>query len=114
MRCPNCGFRFTDQAHGRRIIDGEEELLEILRGDKTRMVYRTTDGNWCYSSPGNDHHVIDAAVVEELVSKNILRPCYTNTTDAYHLGRTLDVDRTLAARRAKGNRTENIYAGDPE
>lgn len=88
-----------------------EDLLSRLRGGLE--VYRI-DGtqSWTLTRTGGVR--VDRKLVERLAAEGIIRSVYSNCPrDSYHLGRTLDVDRTLESRKRLGRKDIRVHVGDP-
>ncbi len=86
-------------------------LLALLRdGNPHREVYRARDGGWFVTYGGGE---VAADAVQELVRAGLVHSVYSNCpADSYHVGKTLDVERTREARRIHGKKAPLIYVGD--
>lgn len=104
-RCPTCGQPVPS-------IRNSAWLIEILtHGEPHREVYRAQDGSWYVTYGGGS---VSADVVRELVQQGVIASVYSDCpTDAYHVGRTYDTERTLEARKKLGKQAPNYYVGDP-
>jgi len=106
--CSCCGQPWpAKKIGGRRLIETAAELLDMM-GAGNRDVYRTTDGYWMLTNSRDDPHAVDPKVIRLLVDNGTLRPTYSNTDDCLTLGRTIDVEATVARR--KRERGVIIYA----
>ena len=106
--CPCCGQPLPSKTIGaRRLIETAAELLDMMRVGN-RDVYRTTDGYWRLTHSQGDPHAVEPNVIRLLVENGTLRPTYSNTDDCLTLGRTIDVDATVARR--KKERGVIVYA----
>jgi hypothetical protein len=99
--CTKCG----------QLIPNDQDadwLLDLLtNGEPHRQVYRGQDGNWYVTYGGGE---VSASVVGALVKRGAVVSVYSNCpNDAYHVGRTLDYERTMAARKKHGRGAPNIY-----
>ena len=89
-------------------------LLDLLtNGHPHRNVYRADNGSGWYVTRGGGK--VDVEAVRELVAGGHIRSVYSDCPDdCYHVGRTLDVGRTLEERK-KHRRAKDaplIYVGD--
>lgn len=105
--CPTCGQLVYKAKH---TISDAEELVRILRALEGRSCYRTVTGTWHYTNSGSDRRVIAPGLISHLVEAGVLRQHYTSTNDSYWLGRTIDVDASLEARRLRGKAAGLVYA----
>lgn len=89
----------------------EEELLDLLtNGEPHREVYRAGKGGW-YVTYGGERTTTQA--VDRLFKTGKINSVYSNCPlDAYHVGRTMDIDQTMAERKRLGVRDIKIYVGD--
>lgn len=89
----------------------EDELLELLtNGDPPREVYRAAKGGWYVTYGGGR---TTAQAVDNLFKAGKIHSVYSNCPhDAYHVGRTMDIDKTLEERKRLGNNKVKIYVGD--
>lgn len=103
--CPTCG----QQVHR---PNETGVLLELLKhGQPHREVYVGRDGLWYVTYGGGPFSVQS---VQELRRRGEIVSVYSNCPDdAYHVGRTIDMDRTLAARKMHGRKTPLVYVGEP-
>jgi hypothetical protein len=107
-RCPTCG---------RPLPDAQEQvrLLELLRdGHPHRQVYRASNGSGWFVTHGGGQFSVEA--VQALIDAGLIHDVYNNLpNECYHVGRTLDVDRTVASRKKyqKTKDAPKIYVGDP-
>lgn len=83
-------------------------LLNILTNDiPHREVYRGRDGGWWLTY---GHGEVPAEAVRELVRRGAIVSVYSNCpNDAYHVGQTIDIDRTMAARKKLGKSAPTYY-----
>lgn len=105
--CPTCGQRVAR-------TDEVTWLLSLLKeAVPHREVYRGQDGHWYVTRGGGQ---VSPQSVEELKRRGEIVSVYSDCPeDAYHVGRTLDVQRTLDARKRLGiKRAPHIYVGDPD
>lgn len=104
-RCSKCGQKIVC------LLD-KIDLMKILEiGAPHREVYRGQNGGWFVSYGGGK---TSHETVMNLVSRGEIRRVYSNRNDAYHIGRTWDYERTIAARRKYGKAALNYYLGDPQ
>ena len=94
--CPTCGQPLPPSRSA-------NQLLSLLQ-DGRREVYKGQDGLW-WVTYGGAGPWPDFAV-RELVSAGKIRPVYSDLPDAcFHVGRTIDSEKTLRGREAgKGHR----------
>lgn len=104
-RCTKCG-QLIASAHD------AEWLLDILtHGTPHRTVYHGRDGGWFVSYGGGE---VSRTIVQNLVAQGLIASCYSDCPkEAYHVGRTWDVQRTLEARKKLGKAAPNIYVDLP-
>ena len=104
-RCSKCGQE-TD-----RLLD-EVDLMEILRfGSPHREVYQSQTGGWFVTYRGGE---TSREIVMNLVKRGEICRVYSNCHSAYHIGRTWDYERTMAARKKYGKAASDYYLGDPQ
>lgn len=88
-------------------------MLDLLtNGTPHREVYAGRDGGWWVTHGGGE---VTSHAVSELVSSGAVVSVYSDCPkDAYHVGRTLDTVRTLAARMNCHRKADSpkIYVGD--
>ena len=103
--CPTCG-----QERG-RVVLGTFALLDILtNGTPHREVYRAQGGGWFVTYGGGE---AAANAVAELVRLGKINSVYSNCpTDAYHVGRTMDCERTLEYRKGRPRKEWKIIYVD--
>lgn len=99
--CPACG-QLVPNHHD------ADWLLDILtNGIPRREVYLARDGGWFVTYGGGE---VSAAVVRQLYDRGAIVSKYSNCpADCYHVGKTIDFERTMAARRAKGKGAAPTY-----
>lgn len=104
--CPACKQPITNN------LMGSDNLLRALKAEPSkRQVYITNDGRWFLSHGGGQ---ADPAAVRKLAAQGAIQPVYsTLPNSSYHVGRTFDVERTLAARKERGNAAPNYFLDDP-
>ena len=105
-RCPTCG-QMTNPA-----VMNAEQLLHVLqRGSPHREVYRgKNSGRWLVTYGGGE---ASAGAVHQLVQRGEIQAVYNNCpNDSYHIGRTWDCERTLAARKILGKAAPDYFVGD--
>ena len=108
--CPTCGGPLK-QPQAAPVTDAAW-LLGVLKGLPHREVYRGQNGGWWLTRGGGQEIHPDA--VRELVRTGKIVSVYSNCPDdSYHVGRTLDIERTTAERQRRGRRDIMIYVGDP-
>jgi hypothetical protein len=95
-----------------RLSPAAASLFTLLRdGAPHREVYRGRDGGWFVTYSGGE---VSADAVRELVKARLVRSVYSNCpADSYHVGKTVDVERTTEARRLHGKHAPLIYVDDP-
>lgn len=109
--CTACGQRLP-----RTWPEEEDRLRALLRGGHPhREVYRAGDGSgrWFVTYGGGE---FSEQSVRALVKKGVIQSVYSNCpNDCFHVGRTLDIDRTLAERKKhrRGKDAPKIYVDDP-
>jgi hypothetical protein len=83
-------------------------LLNILTNEVPhREVYRGRDGGWWLT---RGHGEVPPEAVAELLRRGAIVSVYSDCpTDSYHVGRTIDIPRTLAARKKLGKAAPHIY-----
>lgn len=76
-----------------------QQLYDLLKnGRPHREVYRAADGSGWYIT--HQRGRVNEGVVSELIRFGYIRSCYSNCpSEAYHVGKTFDVDATLAERK---------------
>lgn len=99
--CPTCG-----QPMPRRLL-GTDDILALLRLDCDRYLYRSPKGTWHLTSHRGE---ADRRAVAGLIESGTVRPTYSTATDCFWLGRTIDIDATLAERKRSGNKKAIVYA----
>lgn len=99
--CSKCGQLIPDHRDA-------DWLLDLLaNGQPHREVYKGRDGGWFVTYGGGE---VSATIVSELVRRGSIVSVYSNCpTDAYHVGRTIDIDRTYAARKKHGKGAPTYY-----
>jgi hypothetical protein len=107
--CPTCGQTMPERQ------GSPSWLLDLLtNGQPHREVYHGRDGGWWVTYGGGE---VSADAVRALVEGGHIVSVYSDCPkDAYHVGRTLDVARTMAERQKHQRRKDapKIYVGDPE
>lgn len=99
--CPTCGQMVASPRNA-------DWLLGVLTNETPhREVYRGQNGGWWLT---RGHGEVPAEAVRELVRRGAIVSVYSNCPDdAYHVGRTLDVDRTMEARKRLGKGAPEYY-----
>ena len=105
--CPCCGSTITQPE---RVIDDEHELMMLLHARSDRQIYRSRVGTWHYTYSGSDRHRVSDDLVRRMVEARTLRPTYLGSEESFGLERTIDLDKTIQARRKAGKRDIIIYA----
>lgn len=102
--CPTCGQRLP------RI--GERQLYDVLlNGVPHREVYLGRYGCWYVTYSGGE---VNSAAVAALVNAGKIASVYSSIpNEVYHVGRTLDCERTLERRRREGKKAPLVYVSDP-
>ena len=109
--CPTCGQPLPPSQQR-----DAAWLLDLLtNGTPHREVFKSRDDarQWYVTYGGGP---VSAEVVQELVKAGSIRSVYSNCpNDAYHVGRTLDIERTLAERKRhrRAKDAPKIYVDDP-
>ena len=104
-RCSKCGQEID------RLLD-EADLMKILRfGAPHREVSQSQTGGWFVSCGGGK---TSDEIVMNLVKRGEIHKVYSNGNHTYHIGRTWDYERTMAARRKYGKAASDYYLGDPQ
>ncbi len=101
--CPTCGQPI------RHLLDAHNLLEVLTNGLPHREVYHGQSGGWWVTYGGGE---VSADAVRELVERGFIRSVYNSCPDeAYHVGRTLDVDATMAERKKhrRGKDASKIY-----
>jgi hypothetical protein len=91
-----------------------EQLLDMLTNARPhREVYRAQDGGWFVTYGGGE--VLEATVQQLVTDRRIVSVYSDCPNDCYHVGRTLDVARTLEERKnyRRLKDAPKIYVGDP-
>ena len=105
--CPTCGQIIKSASDA-------AELLELLTAYPDRNVYRAANGSGWYVTRGGGRWSEEA--VMHLVNSGQTRSVYSDCpNECYHVGRTLDVARTLAERKKhrRAKDAPHIYVDDP-
>src|SRR5580704_12781445 len=90
-RCPTCG-----QPLG---LDAEKLYALLAHGVPHREVYRAADGSWWVTYGGG---MTTEQAVMALVNERRVCPRYNNLPqEVFHVGRTIDMDATLAFRKGR-------------
>jgi hypothetical protein len=102
--CPTCGHPVKERLNA-------AQLLRLLT-DEDREVYQGRDGGW-YVTRGGETTV---EAVQALLDGGHIRSKYSDLPHGmYTTGRTIDVQRTLEARKRLGTKNAGlVYVGDPE
>lgn len=105
MLCKSCGQPLPNK------LMNASELLSILKtGTPHRSVYTGVKGGWFVDYGGGE---VDPLAVKQLVDEKKIHPNYSDCPDLmYHIGRTWDVARTMAARRDLGKAAPDYFIGD--
>lgn len=91
LRCPTCGSPIAQ--HGAN----SDWLLDILTRDPDRFIYRGRDGGWWLTKSRGE---LDPNVVRDLIRRGAIVSCYSDCPDdAYHVGKTIDIPRTMEERK---------------
>ena len=90
---------------------GCDELLKLLtNGQPHREVYRgDRTQRWFVTYGGGE---ADPEAVFYLVRMGKIHPVYNNTDDAFHVGPTLDLEKTMSERKRTGNKKLEIYVNE--
>lgn len=101
-RCPTCGHEIAE-------LRDERWLLDILtNGHPHRKLYLGQNGNWYVTYGGVGP--VDRGLVRRLVDRGAVQSVYSSIPNqAYHVGKTIDCERTLEARRRHGRKAGTIY-----
>ena len=106
--CPMCGSPVKTPTKM-----NAEALLHVLRsGARHREVYRSgrNPDRWFVTYDSGE---ATATAVTQLVEEGKIQPVYSNCPDdSYHVGRTWDCERTLAARKILGKAAPDYFVGD--
>lgn len=83
-------------------------LLDILtNGTPHREVYHGRDGGWFVTYGGGE---ISFNVVRGLIDRGLIVSVYSDCPlDAYHVGRTMDIQKTMDARKKHGKGAPAVY-----
>jgi hypothetical protein len=104
--CPTCGQPIADTS-----AEAARLLARLSHDSPHREVYRAQDGRWYLTYGGGPFS--DGAVTL-LRERGQIQSVYSSLPDdAFHIGRTWDCERTLAARRKLGKAAPDYYLGDP-
>lgn len=103
--CPSCG----------QVLPGDNEARRLLHLLTTatphREVYRGRDGGWYLTYGGGPFSEI---AVRLLLERKQIQQVYSSLPDdAFHVGRTWDCERTMAARKKLGKSAPDYFVGDP-
>ena len=104
-RCSKCGQEI------RRLLDAADLMKILESGAPHREVYHGRNGGWFVSYGGGE---TSHEAFMNLVKSRKVRRVYSNCNSAYHIGRTWDYERTMAARRKHGKAALDYYLGDPQ
>jgi len=105
--CKCCGQTIPPR---RAVLNAEQLFAALTAEGRRREVYRAQDGSW-WVTYGGGQTTLEA--VQELHRAGKIQSVFSNCpSDAYHVGRTIDMPRTLAARQAARNRSITVYVGD--
>lgn len=99
--CTKCGHLISSTRDA-------DWLLNILtNAEPHREVYHGQRGGWWLT---HGYGEVPAESVRELVRRGAIVSVYSNCPDdAYHVGLTLDIDRTMEARNRLGKGAPNYY-----
>lgn len=103
--CPTCGAPVRVKAPPTGSADW---LLDILTNSiPHREVYHGQRGGWWLTYGGGE---VSPEAVHELVARGAIVSVYSNCPNgSYHVGRTLDIDRTMEARKKFGKGAPEYY-----
>lgn len=93
--------------------DAESLFRALKRSNTVKHIYayKADAGGW-YLTYGKGRTT--RAAVMELVRQGRIQSVYSNIPgDCYHIGRTWDCERTLAARKEIGKGAPDYFVGDP-
>jgi hypothetical protein len=91
--CPTCGQMLPKQ----KVLNAEELLNILTIGSPHREVYRGESGEWWVTYGGGQ---ASYEAVSELLQRNLIHSVYSDCpNDAFHIGKTLDVQATIAERK---------------
>jgi hypothetical protein len=86
---------------------GVDEVLELLKSDPRRSLYKGQDFRWYITYSGGE---VPLEVVQALVATKAVNSVYSDCpNDSFHVGPTLDCEATRAVRQQPGNRHEKVY-----
>lgn len=88
------------------LIKTADDLLAEMRG-RDKEVYRSRYGTWHLTFTKDVQVSYEA--VKALIQRGIIRLSYSDCQDSYTMGQTLDVKKTLEARKLSGDRHARIY-----
>lgn len=112
-KCPTCGQPLPKNV--RLLLDAAQLLQILTSGEPHREVYRGDGTNQWFVTYGGGE--ASAEAVQELVAAGKIRSLYSNCpNDAYHVGRTIDMEATVAARQkipGHAKRSIIVYVEDP-
>ena len=91
-------------------LDAQQLLHLLTNGHPHREVYRGRDGGGFVTYGGGE---TTAEVVESFIDAGHIKSVYSSIpTEAYHVGRTWDCERTMEARKKHGKGARNYFVGD--
>jgi hypothetical protein len=83
--CPTCNCRSG--------LLSADDLLRVLAKDATLEVYRGDGTDRWFLTRGFGE--TSAEAVQELATREAICPVYSTTTDCYHVGKTIDMARSI-------------------
>lgn len=96
------------------LLNADELLRLLTNGTPHREVYLAANGHsWWVTHGGGE---VASHAVAELVERGAIQPVYKGRAQCFHVGRTLDIERTTAARKGKRHKEAlaiRIYEDDP-
>lgn len=91
-------------------LDAAQLLCVLQTNHPHREVYKARDGGWFVTYRGGE---VDPAAVHRLVAEGEIQKVYSDGADnTFHIGRTWDVARTMAARKELGKNAPDYFVGD--
>jgi hypothetical protein len=91
--------------------DEADVLTRMLADPEDVQIYRARSGLWYMTGHQGK---VSAEVVDSLLASGRIRPRYSGILDdCFTAGRTIDQERTKAARAHRGRGSVLVYVGDP-
>lgn len=93
-RCPTCGGPVKPLRH---LVESDELYDLLMNGTPHREVYHGQAGGWWLTYGGGE---VSPHAVRDLLGRGIIQSVYSDCpNEAYHVGKTLDIQATLEERK---------------